>query len=159
MFKCVTADCHQIIFQKMLQADTIFTGRIVEFFGPKSRLNIHRNYYVSTNLSALIEVKRVYRDPSLSETYVVVEMAKYVGEKGHFRPFSVGDTRLFFTSVWHYGVYNLHSPMVPITLKNIRRANKLEKIPKQGTTLQKYVLLTIDARRITNGCYQYCCCF
>ncbi len=136
MLQCQTGFGHLPCFDKdASQAEAIFTGKIVEIFGSQKRPKVSENSHFSNdatgNLSALVEVKRVYKgDFELSQTHIVVEFqtgffspskrAKKSCGKRHFRPFSEGDTRLFFTSVVHYGVYRVISPLVHVNLRNLR---------------------------------------
>lgn len=91
--------------------DSIFSGRIAEFFGQNS---------------GLIEVKRVYKgDHRYAGNFVIIEGFARCNSEKVPADFKIGDTRLFFAKLKFGGVFTLHSPLVPITLANLRRVDKL----------------------------------
>jgi hypothetical protein len=112
------ADCFDGKYSKPI-IDSIFTGKIFEF----SR----------QNSAALIEIKRVYKgDVRFEDTFAMVENLQNnfchlqsMKEKNLPPKFKIGDTRLFLTEKLHYGVYDLRSPLVPITLTNLRKAERI----------------------------------
>ena len=91
--------------------DGIFSGQIEELFG---------------QTSALIKIKRVIQGDHRYHGHFII--LKDVKNCPNVRPVKLRDTRIFSVKTIHEGVFTLVSPLLPITLTNLRRANSIAKV-------------------------------
>ena len=103
--------CKQSASQNERKFDVIFTGQISEFFA---------------QTSALIKVLKIYRgDPRHDGNFVIVKGFRNCGGK-QWKPYKLGEIRLFFAAKIHDGVFELENPGVPLSYSD--SAQKRNKI-------------------------------
>ena len=86
--------------------DGIFSGQIEELFG---------------QTSALVKIKRVIKGDSRYQSHFII--LENLRNCPKIRKVKIRDSRLFSGKLIRDGVFELVSPLWPITLTNLRRAN------------------------------------
>ena len=86
--------------------DAIFSGRVEELFG---------------QTSALINIKRVIKGDSRYQGHFII--LENVKNCHNVKRVKLRDTRIFSAKLIEDGVFELVSPLWPVTLTNLRRAN------------------------------------
>lgn len=134
-------------------ATTIFSGLFIQFLNASSS---SVTFDGGTLTPGLVQVKMVYQgDQNLRTRLLVIENVNLECAFTKSVPLQVGDTRLFFATQKHPGLFSTIYPSRSITLRNLRKAQRLKSVsglssePRQiGKIILLKLIITKKKNRI-----------